>query len=905
MTVSLGLKQIKPKVSYNESVLNLKKKQQTTKLQKPTTIDDGDLESEEPEKFVVVDRVEDNLNETEMVVESTISKPKQEMTMPSVGSFRNEDLNSVLKKLTETLHMKIEEKEKQLLRSTRTTTTTTTTSSNASKSTNESLSVAPSQESGKTVKTTSENNRQLITVDLETIHCLKEDIKKISDNFKVLHEIIVEKNADGKKIKRKKSEPEVAGESLKSSSAVASEVKTDKNFSSPLKSGKIQNWMDKIYPEPHPYNVFTAFRHKLNIYSSKSSLTSVEGGGGGGATTTTTTTTTEDSSTTYFKTTNSHKEESDFEGLSTPSSRLITEKKTRSFAMSNNNNNKTKTEDKSPKKSYFTTKEDSGSELSSSILDSDKMSSINSKMKDKTPPSPPHPSHPPSLKNSSSVVKSNELSLTSSVLTEMTPKSLEFEISRDSIATKVSSIKFSKGRENLVLITPDVKLVSNELSSKKLRINDKNFNFYNDATAAAAAMTAAAAQQIKSSRNSWNSSYDKEELNNSDTKSYREQKTDSTITEMIHNLSESDKPTNITVKATNEKFQNVVQKLDDVHLRRPFFQPEMLHLQFQAELTLLETFQQSLTHFLEAERLKTLSEVTKIVNENKNANVVPERVTLVEDQAVQTTFLDENPTEQIEVTNVEVETEYVKTEIDASDDEESTIYTTENFEKDEEEIKTMEIISHEKISKESSKETNEIRESSGNNNNNNSNKNNNSSSSRESEQKVSDVLDFSNEPNCISFQMLNRMMKDEELRSEHQLALIRLREKTLNEKVKAELTFLEMKKRALKKGNGNDEEQNISAIKKKQRGILMKFQSEKEEIERLKKMHKIASEERKIMIKQQKQIQKMQISTKDMLTKLKRKDKIPLKKNNNKKPKGNKNKNLSVVVLSPSGFNLI
>lgn len=218
------------------------------------------------------------------------------------------------------------------------------------------------------------------------------------------------------------------------------------------------------------------------------------------------------------------------------------------------------------------------------------------------------------------------------------------------------------------------------------------------------------------------------------------------------------------------------------------------------------------------ERIKTITEVNQIVNEKA---INTEKVVEKENIAVQTSFVEPAKAESIK-TEIATETESIKTEIT-----EPEITETESSGKEETE---------KSLRKESSDSN-----------------------------------------NGISFQMLERVMKDEELRSEHQLALIRLREKTLIEKVNAELTFLEMKKKALKE-IGGDEEQNISAIKKKQRGILLKYQNEKEEIERLKKMHRIASEERKIMIKQQKQIQKMQVSTKDMLIKLKKEEKAPQKR---------------------------
>ncbi|OAD55138.1 hypothetical protein WN48_05464 [Eufriesea mexicana] len=78
---------------------------------------------------------------------------------------------------------------------------------------------------------------------------------------------------------------------------------------------------------------------------------------------------------------------------------------------------------------------------------------------------------------------------------------------------------------------------------------------------------------------------------------------------------------------------------------------------------------------------------------------------------------------------------------------------------------------------------------------------------------------------------------------------------------------LEEQKRALR-DTGQDS--RVSSVKKKQRALLLKLQQEKDEMNRLKELHKIASQERKLMLQKQRNMFNPQISTKNILTKLKR-----------------------------------
>lgn len=72
--------------------------------------------------------------------------------------------------------------------------------------------------------------------------------------------------------------------------------------------------------------------------------------------------------------------------------------------------------------------------------------------------------------------------------------------------------------------------------------------------------------------------------------------------------------------------------------------------------------------------------------------------------------------------------------------------------------------------------------------------------------------------------MIQRYMMEEEVRTKHQAAILRLREKSLKEKTKAELQWLDqLKKQSRDKGSDD----TMPSIKKRERGIKMKLKKEK------------------------------------------------------------------------------
>ncbi|XP_043480307.1 centrosome-associated protein 350-like isoform X2 [Leptopilina heterotoma] len=111
-----------------------------------------------------------------------------------------------------------------------------------------------------------------------------------------------------------------------------------------------------------------------------------------------------------------------------------------------------------------------------------------------------------------------------------------------------------------------------------------------------------------------------------------------------------------------------------------------------------------------------------------------------------------------------------------------------------------------------------------------------------------------------------QLVQDEKQRYDKIQMLFKSHEKTLNDRTK-KIVKLEEQKRQLR-DTGQDS--RISSIKKKQRALLLKLQQEKDEMNRLKELHKIASQERKLMLQKHKDMFNPEMSTKNILTKLKR-----------------------------------
>ncbi|KAJ8951340.1 hypothetical protein NQ318_009274 [Aromia moschata] len=122
--------------------------------------------------------------------------------------------------------------------------------------------------------------------------------------------------------------------------------------------------------------------------------------------------------------------------------------------------------------------------------------------------------------------------------------------------------------------------------------------------------------------------------------------------------------------------------------------------------------------------------------------------------------------------------------------------------------------------------------------------------------------------NCaeMTLKMFDQLIRDEDVRLENLKTILKIREQALLDRTKGELAWLEIQRKHLRETGKLDE---ASLVKKKQRGILVHHQREKHEMQRLKQMQKAASLERKIILKEQRNLIKHQLSTDTMLSKMK------------------------------------
>ncbi|NWZ01313.1 CE350 protein, partial [Loxia curvirostra] len=109
-----------------------------------------------------------------------------------------------------------------------------------------------------------------------------------------------------------------------------------------------------------------------------------------------------------------------------------------------------------------------------------------------------------------------------------------------------------------------------------------------------------------------------------------------------------------------------------------------------------------------------------------------------------------------------------------------------------------------------------------------------------------------------SLAVVEQCLRAEELRARHQAVLLQLRRKALRERARAELAWLGHRRRVLE--NLKDST-GASAMAAKQHKILMELKREQAEIQHLKNIHRAAHQERKLLLKQQREILMMHHST--------------------------------------------
>ncbi|CAH1986396.1 unnamed protein product [Acanthoscelides obtectus] len=118
----------------------------------------------------------------------------------------------------------------------------------------------------------------------------------------------------------------------------------------------------------------------------------------------------------------------------------------------------------------------------------------------------------------------------------------------------------------------------------------------------------------------------------------------------------------------------------------------------------------------------------------------------------------------------------------------------------------------------------------------------------------------------MSLNLFEQLIKDEDTRLENLKTILKIREKALLDRTKGELAWLEIQRKHLKE---TGKLQEASTIKKKQRGIILNLQKEKNEMQRLKQMQKAASAKRKTALKEQSSQLRQQLVTTNMMSKMK------------------------------------
>ncbi|NXX26931.1 CE350 protein, partial [Nicator chloris] len=116
-----------------------------------------------------------------------------------------------------------------------------------------------------------------------------------------------------------------------------------------------------------------------------------------------------------------------------------------------------------------------------------------------------------------------------------------------------------------------------------------------------------------------------------------------------------------------------------------------------------------------------------------------------------------------------------------------------------------------------------------------------------------------------SLAVLEQCLRGEELRARHQAVLLQLRRKALRERARAELAWLGLRRRVLE---NLQDSTGASAMAAKQHKILMELKREQAEIQHLHNIHRAAHQERKLLLKQQREILMLQHSIPQLQEKL-------------------------------------
>ncbi|XP_044898845.1 coiled-coil domain-containing protein 187 isoform X10 [Felis catus] len=125
---------------------------------------------------------------------------------------------------------------------------------------------------------------------------------------------------------------------------------------------------------------------------------------------------------------------------------------------------------------------------------------------------------------------------------------------------------------------------------------------------------------------------------------------------------------------------------------------------------------------------------------------------------------------------------------------------------------------------------------------------------------------------CFTLQMLDVSLREAELRAQHQAAMLRLREKALEEKMRAELAWLEHQRECL---GGEGKDTMLAALATSQEQGLSKLEQEQRESRYLRDIHLCSHQERKLLLKHEKDIVSLRRSMVHLRRELQARTRLP------------------------------
>ncbi|XP_032163869.1 uncharacterized protein LOC116570637 isoform X2 [Mustela erminea] len=127
-------------------------------------------------------------------------------------------------------------------------------------------------------------------------------------------------------------------------------------------------------------------------------------------------------------------------------------------------------------------------------------------------------------------------------------------------------------------------------------------------------------------------------------------------------------------------------------------------------------------------------------------------------------------------------------------------------------------------------------------------------------------------PGHFTLQMLELSLREEELRAQHQTALLRLREKALEERMRAELAWLEQQRGCLgREGNTTV----LAVLAERQKQALSSLEQEQRAIRCLQNAHRFSHEERKLLLQHQRDILSLRTAVAQLQQELKAQTRLP------------------------------